>query len=157
MEPLAYKTTYNIYLSNYAPVVGSYTLSQLKSIQGNSTINIILTSVSNGGFGIYKINTKAKDISVTTIPSITGNNTVIPTVITLPYNITTTFETISVIASYRNGFNTTFLINLSTVSNNILDKDISFLNTQVVYSSGNYIPILNLESNENTIYPVAAL
>jgi hypothetical protein len=155
MELLASKNTYTLYLSNFLPSLSSYTLTQTHSIQGNTLITLNLTGISTVGVGVYKIKLESQDNIFTINPGITGNATILQPTFSLNYIANSTFNVLSAVAFYRDGRTTTFLFNLSTVAENILDKDISFLNAQVIYTSGGIIPFFNLESNDNTIYPVA--
>jgi hypothetical protein len=156
MEQLTSNPTYTIYISGYEPVSSSYTLYQKHSIQGTTNLVFNLTGVNIGTYGFYRIQCKTPTVNIFNIsPSIVGTSVSLSTnLITHTYYPDYKNDYITVDVFYRNGYKTTFGITLCTVAENILDKDLTILNTQMFYSNNKFVPILNLESNENTIYPI---
>jgi len=157
MEQLTSKPTYTIYISGYEPVSSSYTLYQTHSIQGTTNLLFNLTGVNVGSYGFYKIQGKTPTANIfNIIPSISGSSiSLSSSLVSYTYYPEYKNDYITVNVFYRNGYQTTFGITLCTVAENILDKDLTILNTQMFYSNNKFVPILNLESNENTIYPIS--
>jgi hypothetical protein len=157
MEQLTSKPTYTIYISGYEPVSMSYTLYQTHSIQGSTNLIFNLTGIDIGTYGVYRVKCTTPELNIFDITtSISGNTVFISNpIINYTYYPKNKNDYITVDVLYRNGYKTTFGITLCTVAENILDKDLTLLNTQMLYYSGVYIPFFNFESNENIIYPVA--
>lgn len=156
MEQLASKPSTTIYLSGHEPISSSYTLNYVCILQGMTNIVLNLSNIDTSIYNIYKlVFLKNTDIIDTIYPIVSGGNTILPSN-TINYNYTpTTIDVLTLSAFYRNGKNITFNISLCATFDNILDMDLTILNSQMTYVSGSYVPIINFESNSNTIYPIS--
>lgn len=151
-----FNTSKNFYLSCYEPVDNSYTINDTVSIQGNTTLRFIMSSVESNIYGVYRIVGHINNVQIfNTYPTITTLTSYVTSdIIEHSHFATQGTKTLKVTALYRNGLSAVFNTTLKTVYENILEQDLTILNSQSIYVSGNTLPIINLESNDNVIYPV---
>lgn len=167
MAHLRSKHSLNVNLSSYSPVNEDIAFSSRYAIQGNTTVSFILSDIQNeitfpGVQGVY-INYGDQD-NTTFIPAVFENNLTI----SLPFTSVdhTYFQTQSAPSSLSAIFNilyqpiagqkplsATHEIEFLTSAENILDRNLEIINTQLFTIGGEAVPFFNLETDENIIYP----
>ena len=169
MAHLRSKHTLNVNLSNFTPDVVDTVYSHRYAIQGNTTVTFILSDiqvnvVTPGVQGIY---TNYGDGNITTFnPGTISDGFIFNLPLTAVSH--TYFQTQSAPSSLSAIFNILYQpigttkalsarheIEFLTSSENILDRNLEILNTQLFTLDSTPVPIFNLETDENIIYPVA--
>lgn len=165
MAHLTSRHTLTVDLSSGAPAGNEYT--QEYAIQGPTNVKFNIGDIDLGVTGIYGFVFDYGDGSVpeTITPSFSAN---LPK--TLPvsavehtyYQTTTGTSTITATATIKhlayNGndpLTTVHNIIFYQSSQNMIEENLEILNSQLFTIAGSATPICNMESNANTVYPVA--
>ena len=156
MEQLAFKS-YTIYLSCAEPTSTDITGSQSIYIQGNTNLVFNLSGIATSTYGIYKLYGKVNDIQILALdPQITSTTSTLP-ITSFTYTVypSNSSFTVNMCALYRNGLSAMFNVDIFSTPENILDMELNILNTQMLHGSGSFIPVMNIEGSDNTVYPLA--
>ena len=177
MAHLDSKHTLQVNLSNGQAFEENLQISSQYSIQGNTTVTFVLSNIQNAidptGVGIKGIEVKPEvndlgsiidPVFYPAIFSSTGSTTALPF---------TTFEhtyysAVSSISSLSAEFNIFYQqedeslgplsanqkIHFKTTADNIVDRNITLLNSQMFTIEGDPVPMFNIETDENIIYPL---
>ena len=173
MAHLDSKHTLQVNLSNGQALLENLQFNSQYSIQGNTTVTFVLSDIQNAidptGVGIRGIEVDVDDgitdpVFYPAIFSSTGSTTALPF---------TTFEhtyysAVSTISSLSAEFNIFYQqedeslgplsanqkIHFKTTADNIVDRNITLLNSQMFTYDGEPVPMFNIETDENIIYPL---
>ena len=146
-----------VYLSGYEPTTSSYSVLNSMCLQGNTNIVFNLTGIQSSVFGYYKVEGNINDTTIFALYPILSGNIPVLTIDTFTYTLypSSGVTPIDISVYYRNGLSATFMMYFSCTPANILDMDLTVINTQMLYSNDVFIPFLNLEDNKNTVYTSA--
>ena len=177
MAHLDSKHTLQVNLANAVPSSGNLEISSEYSIQGNTTVTFVLSDIQDAisptGVGIKGIEVKPEvnDLGSLTdstfypaIFSSTGSTTALP-FSTFEH---TYYSTVSSVSSLSAEFNIFYQqedaslgplvanqkIHFKTTADNIVDRNITLLNSQMFTIEGDPVPMFNIETDENIIYPL---
>ena len=173
MAHLDSKHTLQVNLSNGQALLENLQFNSHYSIQGNTTVTFVLSDIQNAidpiGVGIKGVEVNVDDgitdpVFYPAIFSSTGSTTALPF---------TTFEhtyysAVSTISSLSAEFNIFYQqedeslgplsanqkIHFKTTADNIVDRNITLLNSQMFTYDGDPVPMFNIETDENIIYPL---
>ena len=168
MAHLRSKHSLNVNLSSYSPVDEDTAFSSRYVIQGNTTVTFTLSDIQNeiafpGVQGIYVNygdgNTTTftpaifEDSLTTSLPFTSINHTYFQTQ-SAPNSLSATFNILYQPIAGQKPLSATHEIEFLTSAENILDRNLEIINTQLFTIDGDAVPFFNLETDENIIYPV---
>ena len=180
MAHLDSKHTLTVNLSNYQPQDSHVNFITREAIQGNTVVTFLLSGIQTDvrdfhsdkpGFnsveidfgdpmsnGITTYSAKFRNAGVTdTLPFTSISHTYFTDVssyTTLSANIAIKYEQVD-----RNigPLSATHIIEFRTTPENIVDRNIEILNSQLFTVGGSAVPYFNVETDENIIYPLTYL
>ena len=169
MAHLRSKHTLNVNLSNFTPDVADTVYSHRYAIQGNTTVTFVLSDIQDnitapGIQGIYN-NYGDGDVTVFSpgtisdsfvfnLPLTAVNHTYFQTQ-SAPSSLSAIFNILYQPIGATKALSATHEVEFLTSSENILDRNLEILNTQLFTLDSAAVPIFNLETDENIIYPFA--
>ncbi len=168
MAHLRSKHSLNVNLSSYSPVDEDTAFSSRYVIQGNTTVTFTLSDIQNeiafpGVQGIYVNygdgNTTTFTPAIfegsltTSLPFTSINHTYFQTQ-SVPSSLSATFNILYQPIAGQKPLSATHEIEFLTSAENILDRNLEVINTQLFTIDGDAVPFFNLETDENIIYPV---
>jgi hypothetical protein len=173
MAHLRSKHTLTVNLSNFAPTASHTVYYHRYAIQGNTTVTFVLSDVEiipstlQTGTGIQGIYTNYGDGSeVEFIPGTISDSFVFNLPLTAinhtyfqvqsaPSALSAVFNILYQPNGSTTPLSATHNVEFLTTSENILDRNLEILNTQIFTIDNDAVPIFNLETDENIIYPFA--
>jgi len=167
MAHLTSRHKLTIDISNAVPTTSAETYNHIYAIQGPTDVLFVLSGIDLGSTGIYDFTVNYGDGSVIkNIEPLFINR--LPTELSLSAVQHTYYQTASsssevnaqIVARYLSvGGNVpstvTHNINIKQSAGSTIEKNIEVLNTQLFTISAAAVPLMNLESDENIIYPCA--
>lgn len=176
MAHLDSKHTLTVNLSNYQPLDNSVTFVTREAIQGNTVVTFLLSGIQSDvrefhsdkpGFNSVKIDFgDPLSVGKTTYSakfSAGVTNTLPFTSISHTYfTSTSTYTTLSANIAIKyeqvdqniGPLTATHIIEFRTTPENIVDRNIELLNSQLFTVGGSAVPYFNVETDENIIYPL---
>ena len=127
MGHLTSRHTLTVNLANSKPTVQTAAFTQMHAIQGPTNVKFLVDNIALGTVGIYGFTFDYGDGSeiVNIEPTFTNN---LPT--TLPINII-----------------------IKQSAENMIEKNLEIVNSQLFTIAGSATPIFNIESSDNIVYP----
>lgn len=167
MAHLRSKHSLNVNLSSYSPIDEDIAFSSRYAIQGNTTVTFVLSDIQNkitfpGVQGVY-INYGDQDKTIftqavfensltTSLPFTSVNHTYFQTQ-SAPSSLSAIFNILYQPIAGQKPLSATHEIEFLTSAENILDRNLEIINTQLFTIAGEAVPFFNLETDENIIYP----
>lgn len=167
MAHLRSKHSLNVNLSSYSPIDEDIAFSSRYVIQGNTTVTFVLSDIQNeitfpGVQGVY-INYGDQDKTIftqavfensltTSLPFTSVNHTYFQTQ-SAPSSLSAIFNILYQPIAGQKPLSATHEIEFLTSAENILDRNLEIINTQLFTIAGEAVPFFNLETDENIIYP----
>jgi hypothetical protein len=176
MAHLDSKHTLTINLSNYQPQDSNVSFITREAIQGNTVVTFLLSGIqadvrdfhsSRPGFnsveidfgdpisnGATRYSAKFRDMVTDTLPFTSISHTYftdVSTYTTLSANIAIKYEQVD---QNTGPLSATHIIEFRTTPENIVDRNIEILNSQLFTIGGSAVPYFNVETDENIIYPL---
>ena len=167
MAHLTSRHKLTIDISNAVPTTSAESYEHIYAIQGPTDVLFVLSGIDLGSFGIYDFTANYGDgSSIKNIEPLFINR--LPTELSLSAVEHTFYQTTSassevnaqIVARYLSDAGAipsivTHNIKLKQSAGNAIEKNIEILNTQLFTISAEAVPLINLESDENIIYPCA--
>tara|TARA_R110000782_G_scaffold95496_1_gene179499 strand:- start:458 stop:1567 length:1110 start_codon:yes stop_codon:yes gene_type:complete len=167
MAHLTSRHKLTIDISNAVPTTSAESYEHIYAIQGPTDVLFVLSGIDLGSFGIYDFTANYGDgSSIKNIEPLFINR--LPTELSLSAVEHTFYQTTSassevnaqIVARYLSDAGAipsivTHNIKLKQSAGNTIEKNIEILNTQLFTISAEAVPLINLESDENIIYPCA--
>ena len=167
MAHLTSRHKLTIDISNAVPTTSAESYEHIYAIQGPTDVLFVLSGIDLGSIGIYDFTANYGDgSSIKNIEPLFINR--LPTELSLSAVEHTFYQTTSassevnaqIVARYLSDAGAipsivTHNIKLKQSAGNTIEKNIEILNTQLFTISAEAVPLINLESDENIIYPCA--
>tara|TARA_R110002153_G_scaffold266866_1_gene430509 strand:+ start:975 stop:2084 length:1110 start_codon:yes stop_codon:yes gene_type:complete len=167
MAHLTSRHKLTIDISNAVPTTSAESYEHIYAIQGPTDVLFVLSGIDLGSIGIYDFTANYGDgSSIKNIEPLFINR--LPTELSLSAVEHTFYQTTSassevnaqIVARYLSDAGAipsivTHNIKLKQSAGNAIEKNIEILNTQLFTISAEAVPLINLESDENIIYPCA--
>lgn len=176
MAHLDSKHTLTVNLSNYQPVDSSVNFITREAIQGNTVVTFLLSGIQSDvrdfhsdkpGFNSVEIDfgdpmsngkttysAKFRNGVTDTLPFTSISHTYftsVSTYTTLSASIAIKYEQID---QNTGPLSATHIVEFRTTPENIVDRNLEILNSQLFTIGGSAVPYFNVETDENIIYPL---